>query len=105
MQISGEFGFNPRHMASKSVTVPGPNGAEPMLEFDLLREGLQVAAAFAVARDTEAGKAFDAFIGNRMSYLGDPNISPSRLPDPTIHTQARWNAIVRALYVAAADTK
>jgi hypothetical protein len=33
-QILGDFGFTPRAKASKSLTVPGPNGAEPMLEYE-----------------------------------------------------------------------
>jgi hypothetical protein len=105
IQIWGPAGFNPRHLASKSLTVPGPNGAEPTLEYELLREGLQVAAAFAVARDTEAGKAFEALVKARADYHMDPWLSPAKVTDPTIIAHARWTAAVRELYKAAAETK
>jgi hypothetical protein len=105
IQVWGGGGFNPRHHASNAITVPGPNGAEPMLEYELLREGFQVAAAFAVARDTEAGKAFEALMKARMDYHMDSGLSPAKVTDPTIITHARWNAAVRDLYKAAAETK
>jgi hypothetical protein len=105
IQVWGGGGFNPRHYASNAITVPGPNGAEPMLEYELLREGLQVAAALAVARDSEEGKAFDAFLKARMDYHMDSWLSPPKVTDPAIITHARWNAAVRELYKAAAETK
>lgn len=71
IQVWGGGGFNPRHHASNAITVPGPHGAEPTLEYEMLREGLQVAAAFAVVRDTDAGKMFDALVKARMDYHMD----------------------------------
>jgi hypothetical protein len=103
IQIWGGGGFNPRALASKAITVPGPHGAEPTLDYELLREGLQVAAAFEVARDTAAGKAFDAFMKARMAYHMGPSSSPAQVTDPAIVTHARWNAAVRDLYSAAAE--
>jgi hypothetical protein len=97
-------GFNPRHAASNHITVPGPNGAEPTLEYEWLREGLQVAAAFAVARDTEAGKEFDTFIKTRMDYT-ETNITAGKAIDPTLITQERWLVAIRSLYTAAATSK
>jgi hypothetical protein len=104
-QITGWAGFTPRGKASKSLTAPGPNGAEPMLEYEMFREGVQAAAAFAVARDTEAGKAFAALLTSRMNYASSPHLHPPTVTDPAVMEHARWIAALRELYKAAAETK
>lgn len=103
-QITGWAGFTPRHNASKSLTVPGPNGAEPMLEYEMFREGVQAAAAFAVARETEAGKAFAALLASCMSYVTNPHLHPPTVTDPAVMAHSRWIAALRELYKAA-ETK
>jgi hypothetical protein len=102
-QILGAYGFTPRHNASKSLTVPGPNGAEPMLAYEWFREGVQAAAAFALVRDTEAGKAFSKFLDARVNHLTNPHLHPPTVTDPAVMAHARWNAAIRDLYFAAAE--
>jgi len=99
----GFGGFNPRHELANSITVPGPNGAEPTLHYELLREGLQAAAALVAARDTPGGKEFDAFMRARLDHAlaGRPKGAPP--PDPAVTSQEKWNAAVRSLYKSAAS--
>jgi hypothetical protein len=104
-QILGDFGFTPRAKASKSLTVPGPNGAEPMLEYEWFREGVHAAAAFALVRDTEAGKAFAALLTARMNHVTMGQHHPPSVTDPNIINQSRWNAVLRDLYTAAANMR
>jgi hypothetical protein len=104
-QIGGGGGFNPRHFTSKSITVPGPNGAEPMLEYEWFREGVQAAAALALLRDTEAGKAFSKFLDPRLEFLTKMHPHPAEMTDQALISQARWNAALRELYKSAAETK
>jgi hypothetical protein len=62
----GPGGFNPRGDLINSVTVPGPNGAEPTLRYVLLREGLQAAEALLRVQQAGAAPPFLDFLNSRM---------------------------------------
>lgn len=103
--VNGTSGFNPRHDLAKSITAPGPNGAEPTLRYELLREGLQAAAALVAARETPGGKEFEAFMKARLDhYLLYVTYWPKDAPPPdrAVASQDRWNVAVKALYQSAA---
>lgn len=112
---SGGGGFNPRGALAKSITVPGPNGAEPRLQYELLREGMQAAEAFQQVRDTDprvladaqarataAALAFDAFVKGRVEQAFLPR---GVTADPPARAQERWNAAVADLYRAAGEVQ
>jgi hypothetical protein len=97
------LGGNPRDNLVENITTPGPNGAEPSLGYELLREGLQTAAVYKETKDRcadlskeektkalEAVQTFESIIAGRMAWQ-----------DPIATSQRRWNAAVRDLYQIA----
>lgn len=66
---------------------------------------MNAAAAFALVRDTQAGKAFADLLTARLNCVTNPHVHPPTVTDPTVITHARWNAALRELYKAAAKTK
>jgi hypothetical protein len=105
LAFSTGLGGNPRDGLIESITKPGPNGAEPCIDYDLLREGLQAAAAYFQVRDhdpnvpaevktkaIDAAQTFAATIFGRVVY-----------GDQAARNQNRWNAAVRDLYQVAGE--
>ena len=99
-------GFEPRHGTAKAITVPGPNGAELLLQYLMLQEGLQVCEAWWQVRasgNEAADKAFDNFIEQRLKCIHLN--SRAQTPLPNITDQGRWHDAIRDLYRAAAAAK
>jgi hypothetical protein len=92
-------GFEPRHDTAKAITVPGPNGAEPLVQYLMLQEGLQVCEAWWRVRDggnVAVDKAFDDFLAQRQQCKNH------HTPKTNITDQGRWHQAIRDLYRAAA---
>ncbi|MGD0899690.1 MAG: glycoside hydrolase domain-containing protein, partial [Thermoguttaceae bacterium] len=100
------WNVNPNVDVAKSLTTPGPNGAEPAGSYEWLREGMQIAEAFIQVRDhdsrlpeeirfqaTEATETLNAFLLRRM-LAGD-------FCNPTSPIQRQ--SAVRALYRVAGE--
>jgi hypothetical protein len=99
---NGNSGFEPRHRTAKAITAPGPNGAEPLLQYLMLQEGLQVCEAWWQVRaggNAVVDKAFDEFLAKRQKCMND------RLAQSNITDQGRWHEAIRDLYRAAAAAK
>jgi hypothetical protein len=97
--------LNPRTYVARNMTAPGPDGAEPCLSYEMLREGMQAAEAFSQVgapgrrlpvevrlNALDTAQAFDAIIGGR--YM---------LASKIARNQGRWNTAVRDLYRVAGE--
>lgn len=110
-------GFEPRHDTAKAITAPGPDGAEPLVQYLMVQEGLQVCEAWWRVRDggnDAVDKAFDDFLAQRQQGKAEWICSGGREPHPrcplcggkgcktNITDQGRWHQAIRELYQAAA---